>query len=221
MVERCRQLEGAVARHPAPGRLEPGHTAGGGRKSDRPAGIRADRSEAHPRRGRHARSARRRTRPVVRVPGIDRHGDRGMMIGECALGELQLAQADRSGRVQPLDHRAVEVRPELAMDRHARRGCDALRVAQVLEADRHTVQRALVAARHDLLLGPARLLERELRGHGREGMQPRLQALDPAQHRLGQLDRRDLAGLDQVSDFGQLEVVEIVHAHSHFALRKR
>ena len=53
------QFEGAVAAHPAPGGLEPRDAVGGRWKADGAPGVRAQRSEAQPRRRGHARAAGR------------------------------------------------------------------------------------------------------------------------------------------------------------------
>ena len=82
-----------------------------------------------------------------------------------------------------------------------------------LTAIRHAVQLRQDLAPPDHLLGRTRLRQRQLRRDECIRLQGRIDALDPAQHGLGQLDRRDLARRDQARQLVDLEVVEVVEGH--------
>jgi hypothetical protein len=116
---------------------------------------------------------------------------------------------------------AVDARPEVAVQRHPRRGGDAFGPAQVLDGDRHAVQLRQDLALADHLLGGARLGERELGGDERVRLQARVEALDPAQHRLGELDGGDLACGDEARQLVDLEIVEVVGGHDRFLRETR
>ena len=108
----------------------------------------------------------------------------GMVVGERALGELELAEQDGAGLAQLAHDGRVERRHEVAVQRHARRGRDAFGAAQVLDRDRHAVQLRQDLPPSDHLLGVARLRERELGRDEGVRLQRRVEPLDPAQHRL-------------------------------------
>ena len=114
--------------------------------------------------------------PVVAVPGIERRRDVGMVVGERALGELQLAEQDGAGLAQLAHDGRVDARDEVAVQRHARRGGDAFGPAQVLDRDRHAVQLRQDLAPADHLLGRARLRQRELGRDERIRLQGRVDA---------------------------------------------
>ena len=89
----------------------------------------------------------------------------------------------------------------------------AFGAAQVLHRDRHAVQLRKDLAPPDHLLGIARLRQGELRRRQRIGFQGRVETLDAPQHLLRQLDRRHLAGDDQLGEFGNLEKVKLRSFH--------
>ena len=93
---------------------------------------------------------------------------------------------------------------------------DAFGAAQVLDGDRHAVQLRQHLASADHPLGLAGLRQRELGRDERIRLQARIDALDPAQHLLGQLDRRDLARREQARELADLQIVEVVEGHDRF-----
>src|SRR6185295_2258334 len=93
-------------------------------------------------------------------------------------------------------------------------GRDPFGPAQVLDRDRNSVQLREDLALADHLLGGPRLRERELGRDERVRLQRGIDPLDPAQHRLGDLDRRDLARGDQARELFDREVVEVVEHHA-------
>ena len=120
MIERVGQREDAVPAHPPPGRFDAGKPTEGRRKTDRSAGIRAERSVAESGRGRDARTTRRCTGPVRHAPRIAGFGQRRVMLDHRTLGHRQLAENDRPGCLKSIDHRSVAVRNMVGIDFHAR-----------------------------------------------------------------------------------------------------
>ena len=139
----------------AEGRLEAEHAAIGRRAKHRAAGLRAERGRHHEVGDRGARSARRaagRMRDVVRIGGgARRHA--GEFAGD------GLAQDHRAGRARERDAGGVGRRPVAAIDRRAHLGRQVGGVDDVLDADRHAVQRPARRAAVEL----ARLRERQFR----------------------------------------------------------
>ena len=155
-----------------------------------------------------------------RCQGLSGGADVRMVVGERAFGELELAEQDRAGLAQLAHDRRVDRRHEVAVQRHARRGGDALGPAQVLDGDRHAVQLRQDLAPADHLLGGARLLERQLGRDQGVRLQRRIEALDPAQHLLGQLDRRDLARGEEPRQLADLEIVRFA-VHRRILIHER
>jgi hypothetical protein len=71
-------------------------------------------------------------------------------------------------------------------------------VVQVLDSDRHAVQRPPRPARHRVCVARLRILERALGRHGRVALEDGIDLRDAVEDRLGELDRRDLARGDPV-----------------------
>ena len=94
----CDEREDAGAAHPAPGRLEAGERRSWSRESgsSRRCPSPARRSKGPPRSPRPSPTTTRRT--SARVHGLSGGGMAGMVVGERALGHLQLAQDHRARR---------------------------------------------------------------------------------------------------------------------------
>ena len=159
VVERARQRHHAVGRDFAERRLEPDDAAGGGGNADRAAGIGADRGERHAGRDADRRSAARsawRSRRIVRVA---RRPERRVLVGraERELVQVGLADEHRAGLRRCAIAGASRLR-DMAVA-HARRGGRrrAADVEQILDRDRHAVQRSAVVAGGELAIGLARL----------------------------------------------------------------
>jgi hypothetical protein len=133
-----------------------------------------------------------------------------VVVGERAFGELELAEQHRAGFAELAHDGRVDGGNEVLVQRHAGGGRDAFGPAQVLDGDRNAVQLREDLAPADHLLGGARLRERELGRDERVRLQRRIDALDPAEHRLGELDRRDLARGEQARELFDREIVELV-----------
>jgi hypothetical protein len=99
-----------------------------------------------------------------------------------------LADEDRAGFTQPAHGHRVLGRHLVGKDQRAHRGADALGEQQVLDRERHPVEGAEVSARHHRRLGPARGFPGLVRGHGDEGVDGRLERLDPPENGVDQRD---------------------------------
>lgn|GEM_PF-3122367 len=209
MVERFGEREHARPAHPPPRGLQAGEAVHRGRKTDRAAGVGAQRRKAQARRGRHARAGRRDAGPVGGVPGIDRRGDRRVVDAVGALGHLQLAQDDRAGALQARHDRRILRRHMAAVDRHAGGRRDALGIAQILDRDRHAVQRAARGARGGLGVETRRVGQRTVSGQCREAPEPAIDPGDAIEHRSRQFDGRELARLQAPRDLVERQVVQI------------
>ena len=82
-----------------------------------------------------------------------------------AFGHVQLAQHHRASVEQLAHHGGIGFGHMVVAQRRAPGGANASGFAQVLQTDRHTVHRPAPLAAPDLILGLARLRQRDL---GRE-----------------------------------------------------
>jgi hypothetical protein len=62
-----------------------------------------------------------------------------MVLAEGAFMQVQLAEGDGAGHLQPMYRRAVELRHEVLVDAHAESRRNALGEIEILEGDRHAV----------------------------------------------------------------------------------
>jgi hypothetical protein len=125
-----------------------------------------------------------------------------------ALGQLQFAQDDGAGCVELAHHCGILGGAEVLIDRHAGRGRHPLRRAQILDRDRHAVERPADLAAHDLGLGGAGLNQRRLGHHMGETLELAVQPFDACQFRRCRLDRRDFARVKTAGKFGQVKIVK-------------
>src|SRR5436305_1684794 len=84
------------------------------------------------------------------------------------------------------------------------------RLDQILQANRNTVERAAIMAGADLLLSLAGELERPIGGHGDIGVQLRILSFDSLEDDPGELNRRDLAALEELGRLAKGQVGKIV-----------
>jgi hypothetical protein len=208
MVQRRRQFGRAVAAHASPRRLQPRQAIGRGRPADRAARVRGQRTIGHARRDGDAGTARRDAGPVVRAPWIARRDDGRMVVGIRAFGELGFADEDRAGGLQAPHHRRVAGRHGLAAQPHAGAGGHAFDVEQVLDRDRHAVQRTAPCVCRDLFVGRVGLCERGVGHHQRVRMQVAVERRDPVEQCLGHLAGRHGAVADQGRKLADIEVVQ-------------
>ena len=100
------------------------------------------------------------------------------MLGPGTLGQLQLAENDRAGRIELAHHGGILGGTEVPVDRHAGRRRHALCPAQVLHRDRHAMQWPADLAAHDLGLGGTGLHQRCLGHHVCVALELAVQLLD-------------------------------------------
>jgi hypothetical protein len=145
------------------------------------------------------RVARRRPRQIEA-----RTADREFMGRELAenngAGAAQPRHADRVGS-------GDIVGEDLGMARRRQPGD----IDDILDADRHAVQRPARAAGHDLGLGRPRRGGRRVAIEPDKRMQPRIEALDAVEERHRQLDRRQLARPDRLRRRRRGEPVQFTH----------
>ncbi len=191
-------------------RLQPGNTAIRRRPADRAAGVGAERRRHQPGRDRRARSARRTAGEMRGAPWVARRRPR-QVERRPAMRELmrrQLAGQDGAGRVELFDRRRIFRRHGVDAHLGVPGGADAGGGIDVLEAERHPVQRAAVIAGGDLAFGLPRLRHRLVGGDRQIGIELRIDAFGARQRGLRQLDRRQLFAGDQPRHLGDRQVMQ-------------
>ena len=142
---------------------------------------------------------------MLRVPGIARRRpwrvERRPAVRE--LGHRELAEEDAAGGVQSRRDRRVLARDIVDAYFRVPRGQDAGGVVQILEREWNAVQRPAVAAGRDLRLGRTRLAQGEIRRHGNERVQLRLERLDARELGAHELDRRESTRGDERCRIGK------------------
>src|SRR5262245_16242090 len=88
---------------------------------------------------------------------------------------------------------------------------EARDVDDVLDADRHAMQRTAQASRHRLRFGRLRGLQRGLAIELDEGVEPGVEAVDALQERVQELDGREVLGHDRLSGSGNAEPVQLAN----------
>ncbi len=226
-VQRRAQRHDAVGRDPADGDLQAGQPAERGRQAHRAAGVGADAPRCHPCRHRDAGAAARAAGGAggLQVPGVP--GGAEVRVGApAAIGELHrvgLADDDHPLRDQaPGDGGGAGGEPGPVGGRAAH-GDAALDVDQVLQRDRHPVERPDRVAGADRPVGALRREARIVGEHRGEGLELRLAGRDGLEHRLHGLDRRDRFAGNSLGELGGREVGEVVRrvAHPEGTLRVR
>ena len=192
-------VEGICQRKHAPQRdapvrgLEARQATSGRRIADRAPGIGSEREGRKARCYGDARATRRDARPALRVPGV--HGGRHarVMNGECPLGHLDLSEHDRARRLETIDDLGVLASRTITERRRPRARRLPGDIAQILQRDGHTMQHAkrLPGARDRIELG--RTLARALGPQDREGLELRVEARDPLERRLADLEGAETA----------------------------
>ena len=112
------------------------------------------------------------------------------------LRDVGLANHDRAGPAQALDHDIVLIGHEVAIDDRAGCGADAAGQDEVLDAQGDAGERADLLPRRDARLQLARLAPRQLRRRRAERVQRRFEALHPVEDGIDHLDRREPASPD-------------------------
>ncbi len=130
----------------------------------------------------------------VGIVRVARRPERRVLVGrpERELVQVGLADEHRAGLAQVGDRRRIAF-GDVAVAHARRRGRrHAADVEQVLDRDRHAVQRTAVVAGGQLLIGLARLPQRLVGHHEDERVQPRVVGLDAAQASFGDAHRGEL-----------------------------
>ena len=193
MVERFGQCQNTVPADATPGGLQAHDSAGGRWEPNRAPGVAAQGAETEPGRRRHARAARRRARPALRVPGIYRNLEVRVVAAHGSFGEVELAQEYRACRLQPGDHGRVETGDVLRQHLAPPHGAHPLRVAQVLNRHGHAMKWSAVLAPADLPFRTSGGLPCMV-GHQRGiALEAVVQFLDAPKHHVGDFDGRDLS----------------------------
>ena len=183
------QGEHAVLAHATEGRFHADGTAEGGGDADRAAGVGSQRAVDEVRRDGRPRASAGAAGDPGGIVGVPR-GSETRAVARWTVGELvgvRLAQNDGAGVAQPEHDRCVVIGEVILEESRSHRGTRSLGEDQILQAQRHAVQRPPVGAARDLRFGLRRLLERPLARDGYEGVG--LVGLDARQARLCHLDR--------------------------------
>ena len=187
----------------------------GGRDADRAAHVGAlgDRDTARADRGgRAARGAAGRAR---QVPGIAGEAPE-RAFGKAGVGELRrrgLADDDGAGGAQPRDDDRVLVGHPVLQDPRALGGALALHRREVLDRDRHAVERPVRRAARQAPVGRAGEGERLLAVDEAEAVERLVDLVDARQGVAHRLDRGKLAVADHARKLGGARVSQVEIAH--------
>ena len=190
--------------------FRPSDAAAGRRDPDRAGSVGAERDRALARRDGRGRAAARAADHVPERPRVVCTGRRDA-VGELVRVRLadehgaRLAQACHTGRIARGHATGVGAATAL-------RGYPG-GVEQILGGDRNAVQQAPVEARRELVLGIPGCRERLLGQHAGEGGHRRLDAGDPLEGGLGELDRGHLAAAEELTGAGGVELEDCVAHH--------
>src|SRR5262249_13413834 len=157
--------------------------------------------------GRHG-GARPTGRPAGAVAGAPRRLGVAVMrvVAERAhrqFREVQAAQRDGAGGLQPGDGRRLMLGSEVLGVRRAAGGGPPAPDAETLVGERYPVEGAPGAPGLRLGLANPSRPERSLGIDLDEGVEPGADGLDPGEARLRRLDRRDLAGANLRGELGE------------------
>ncbi len=118
----------------------------------------------------------------------------------------ELAEQDGPGGLEASDRGAVIGRLEALQDLRAGRRFDALLAEEILQRDRHTIERRERGVGLEPGVGGGGLLEGLRRADPEEGMDLRIDALDSAELGLRDLDSRELARVQLLRELGEREI---------------
>ncbi len=135
------------------------------------------------------------------------------MIGVGTLGLLQFAEDNRSSIPQARDNGGVLARSEIAMDRHTMRGWYTFDPTEILDRHRHAVKGTSVLARRDFLFGQSRFGERRVRHDKSVTLKLAIYPFNAIEKRLCHFNRRQLFGVNALSNLEQPEVMQIRRRH--------
>ena len=201
-----------MAADPAVRRLDADDAVRRRREPDAAAGVGADGAVREPRADRHAGTGGRHAGPHRRIPDVARRVDLGMVIGKRAFREFHFADDHRARFFQARHRGRVFVRHPVRQHFRAARGLHAARPQQVLQRDRHAVQRAERLAFRARRIEPFRARHGGVGGDRDERAVTVVGGRDPVQRVFGDGLRRQLAALDPTADLRQRQPVQVRHA---------
>ena len=165
--------------------------------------------------GRHgaARTAARSAAHLAAVPRVLRRAEIRVDPGRAEGEFVQVGEADDDAarRAQGGDGFGVRFARTFGNQARAAGPHHAPNGEQVLDRQRHAVQRAEIVARHDRRLGGAGVGQRQVRIDRDEGAQPAVQPLDPVEAGLHGLDRRNPLLPDILRQVGDRHPGQFVH----------
>ena len=170
-------------------------------------------SGPRPGRGRRRGAAAGAARGAIEVPGIARDPVEEVVRGaDPAEGRrVRLAQHDGAGRFHARHDGRVLGRHVVAVERCPERRAHPFGDHEVLDRERHAVQRperrAPLAERP---LGGPGVAPRLIGRQRHEGVQVRVEPVDAVEHRVHHLDRRDLAAANERGQLGGGQPAEVV-----------
>src|SRR6516164_8797090 len=113
-----------------------------------------------------------------------------MVAGHGALGEIELAEEHGPRVLQTGNDGGVVIRGEVEPDTSTASGRDAFREAEILDGNRHTMERPTIAPGHDLGLGLPGLSQRGVRHDYRIRIESGIERVDSSKLSLRHLDWR-------------------------------
>jgi hypothetical protein len=123
---------------------------------------------------------------------------------------LGLADHDRAGGLDPLDHDVVLVGHEVGVGVRPRRRADALGADEVLDPGGHADQWSDLASGGEVGLDPLGVLPGLVRHHCGEHVERRVELVQPFQDRLGHLHRRQFLRRDGTGQGGRVHLADLV-----------
>ena len=167
-------------RHASALRLDADESRQAGRVANRPPAIAAERHRTHPRRDGGGRPTGRTARRSLRVPRVPRHAPalRRGPRPQRQLGDVGLADDDRTGSAKPPDNCSVST-SRLAVGSRAPRSHLPRDVGVVLDRDRDPEKRQHPGLPAPAGVDPVGCRERVIGEHDAEGIDHRVDLLDP------------------------------------------
>ena len=172
-----------------------------GRVPQRTAHIAAVRKRNHAASERHTASAGASTTGLSDIVWIARGTKNGIegLRAETEFRHIRLADDNGTSVFLALNHPAVEVRNEIAMQGGTVRRADSARFVQVFHADREPVQRAEPIPFRERVVRGSGLRHQSLFGNQRDNrVDLGIQAIDLLQVRLHHFARREFFLADQI-----------------------
>ena len=157
--------------------------AAAGKRIDPPVSLPSAPKAQSCRRG-DTRATRRRASVAVGVPRIARDVELRMIPPHGPFGEVEFAEHDGTGSLQPGHHGGVKVRDMLGQDPGAAHGAHAPGITQVFDRHRNAVQGATVGSGADLPLCRSGRLQGLVGHDGGIALQVLVELLDALQEGL-------------------------------------